>query len=80
MWVTRRGQQLVCVKSGEAGGSAHQVLKMGMQVRRMLKGEMACPTDRAKRKKWAEEEATLQAIVRGNLASNKTKWYTVAEQ
>ena len=57
----------------------HHALKMGMQVRRMLKGEMACPTDRAKRKKWAEGEATLQAIVQGNLASDKTKWYTVAE-
>lgn len=59
VWATRRGQQLVCVKRGKAGGSAHQALKVGMQVRRMLKGEMACPTDRAKRKKWAEEQATL---------------------
>ena len=51
---------------------------MGMQVRCMLKGAMACPTDKVKRKKWVEEEVTLQATVQGHLVSKKTKWYIMA--
>ena len=47
-----------------------------MQVRRMLKGEMACPTDHKKRDSWALEEVTLLTIVDANLAAEKTRWYT----
>lgn len=45
----------------------------------MLMGEMACPTDKVKRMKLAEEEVTLQATVQGHLVSKKTKWYIMAE-
>ena len=41
VWANWCSQQLVCVKRGEAGGCAHQALKMGMQVRCMLQGKMA---------------------------------------
>ena len=50
-----------------------------MQVRRMLNGEMAYPTDRAKRKKWADEEIILQAIMLGKPVSKNTKYFTMAE-
>ena len=56
--------------------ATYQALGMGMQVRRMLKGEMACPTDRKKRESWASEEVTLLTIVGANLAAKKTRWYT----
>lgn len=64
---------------GKAGGCVHQALKIGMQVRRMLKGDMACPTDKKERQLWAQEEAILQAIVLGKLLGGKTKWYTRLE-
>lgn len=64
---------------GKAEGCLHQALNMGMQVCCMLMGEMACPTDKVKRMKLAEEEVTLQATVQGHLVSKKTKWYIMAE-
>ena len=61
----------------KAKGCVRHALKMGMQVRRMLKGNMACPTDKSERSKWADEEALLQAIVLSKLLDGKTKWYTI---
>ena len=37
----------------------HHALKMGMQVRRMLKANVACPTDKKERHKWAQERCPL---------------------
>lgn len=45
----------------------------------MLNGNMACPRDSFKRKKWAEQEATLQAVVREDLVSKKTKQITLTK-
>ena len=64
------------VASQNVPEAMYQALSMGMQVRRMLKGEMACPTDRKKRESWATEEVTLLTTVGANLAAKKTKWYT----